>query len=324
MTLKKYMLGLLCAGSTLAAGTVWAQTADKMGVEPTDSQSADSSADALNAEQSTDPMTQPTDRSTDSSVSQAPGAATDSRTTQSTDDASDSLATQPAYRSTDSQATQPTDRTTDRAAQSSDDAPDSWTAQSGDNDAYGSTPTGASQQGMGKPTIEQVRTAIGTWESAPKQAAEAMIAKYGAPDEMTATRLFWMNNSPWKWTTLTNDPTNRNYSSDNNLEQAVAFDIESDKLSDLAEFNQSIVANRAKGELSVYGNSEEANFLAINLAHDVSTGAKSVKAARNYHSKAINAFTSDDEQDVYMTGLQFEPSSKMSESKDEKKRVSLE
>jgi hypothetical protein len=53
-----------------------------------------------------------------------------------------------------------------------------------------------------------------------------------------------------------------------------------DKFSELAKFDGSVIVERSAGEVSARCHDEQANFLALNLMHDIVTGAKNVQAAR--------------------------------------------
>ncbi len=166
----------------------------------------------------------------------------------------------------------------------------------------------ASDHAMMKPTREEAMNALAGWQETPRKTGEAIIAKYGAPNEMTPTRMVWLNNGPWKWSILTNDPTQHDFpvAHEDVLEQAISYDIPVDKVDELATYDGSVVANRTQGELSARCDKEGANFLALNLANDVAKGAKSVEAARTYYAKAIDAFIKEDKMDAYMTGLKFD------------------
>jgi hypothetical protein len=50
---------------------------------------------------------------------------------------------------------------------------------------------------------------------------------------------------------------------------------------------------------------EGANFLAINLANDVATGAKTIVEARAYYTQAMKTFKQSGQMDPYMQGLKF-------------------
>jgi hypothetical protein len=53
----------------------------------------------------------------------------------------------------------------------------------------------------------------------------------------------------------------------------------------LAEFDGSVIAERTARELSARCHDEEANNLALNLAHDIASPEKTVDDARRYYAK---------------------------------------
>ena len=67
-----------------------------------------------------------------------------------------------------------------------------------------------------------------------------------------------------------------------------------------------MIVERTKGELSARCEGEEANFLAINLAHQIVTGRMGVEQARRRYTEAMQAF-SQGRRDPDMEGLRFEP-----------------
>ena len=160
-----------------------------------------------------------------------------------------------------------------------------------------------------KPTREAAIAMLGTWKATPKKTGMAILEKYGPPDEMTRTRMVWINTGPWVWSILTNDPTPHQFpvAHEDVLEQAISYAIPEDRVDELAHYDGSIVANRTQGELSARCDKEEANFLAVNLANDVAKGAKTVDASRQYYAAAIDKFMKHGQLDPYMKALQFEP-----------------
>lgn len=63
-----------------------------------------------------------------------------------------------------------------------------------------------------------------------------------------------------------------------------------DKFDDLALYDGSVIVERTKGEISARCDQEPMNFLALNLAHDIITGKRSVGDARKtYAEKAMAA-----------------------------------
>ena len=156
-----------------------------------------------------------------------------------------------------------------------------------------------------------VNQVIASWPLASRMAAMDMIKKYGQPQEMTASMLIWKNNGPWKWTKVTKETINHDFpmSHPDLLEQAINYRAPIDKYDDLARYDGSVIVERTKGEMSARCDKEGANFLAINLGHDVATGKKTSDEARTYNAAAIKRFMSTKEMDPYMQKLQFRPSS---------------
>ena len=74
----------------------------------------------------------------------------------------------------------------------------------------------------------------------------------------------------------------------------------------LAEFDGSVVAERTAGEVSARCHDEEANNLALNLAHDIVTGEKTVDEARAYYAKEFLDYRRG-LPTPYMDELRFEP-----------------
>jgi hypothetical protein len=86
--------------------------------------------------------------------------------------------------------------------------------------------------------------------------------------------------------------------------QEIAHRVPTDKFDDIAQFDGSVVAARTKGTLSAMCDNEKMNFLAINLAHDVLTGTKTVAEARTSY-ETIAAKVMNGETDPYVEGFQF-------------------
>ncbi len=74
----------------------------------------------------------------------------------------------------------------------------------------------------------------------------------------------------------------------------------------IVAFNGSAVVERTAGEASARCHDEEANFLALNLMHDIVTGAKDVTAARAYYAKEFADYRRK-KPTPYMEGLRFTP-----------------
>jgi hypothetical protein len=58
------------------------------------------------------------------------------------------------------------------------------------------------------------------------------------------------------------------------VESVIDYRVPPEQFSALAAFDGSVIAERTAGEVSARCHDEQANFLALNLMHDIVTGAK--------------------------------------------------
>jgi hypothetical protein len=121
------------------------------------------------------------------------------------------------------------------------------------------------------------------WPPAAKAAAEEMLRRYGAPQEATATLLIWQGNGSWKRTLVHKTPVEHDFPARHMdvLEQVVEYRVPLNFFEPLARFNGSILPDRTRGELTAWCDREATNILALNLAHDIIRGGKTVEQARD-------------------------------------------
>lgn len=176
------------------------------------------------------------------------------------------------------------------------------------HDDAGKNRAGA-QAGMQKPTKQSVMSIIGKWEKTSRFAALQTIQKYGPPAEATPTRLVWFDNGPWKRTVITNEPTNHDFPMPHQdvMEQTISYKVPPDKFDELAAYDGSVYVDRTRGELSARCDLEAANFIALNLAHDVVTGKRSVEDARKEYADLVVAKMTGKGSVPYAEKLVFEP-----------------
>ena len=86
----------------------------------------------------------------------------------------------------------------------------------------------------------------------------------------------------------------------------IDYRVPVDKFSALAEFDGSVVVERSADEVSARCHDEQANFLALNLMHDIVTGAKSASEAREYYAKEFADYRRK-KPTPYMEKLRFTP-----------------
>jgi hypothetical protein len=146
------------------------------------------------------------------------------------------------------------------------------------------------------------------WSEDAREAAQLVIDKYGDPDEATASVLIWNEPGPWKRIVAYRDPDTHNFPAPHkdSLESFLQHDVAAERVSDVLEFDGSVVFNRTRGELSARCHDEEANLLALNLANDIIEGMRSVEEARKYYAHEFLGYRKK-EATPYMEGLRFEP-----------------
>ena len=97
------------------------------------------------------------------------------------------------------------------------------------------------------------------------------------------------------------------------LEQFIHYRVPPDKFDELANYDGSVICERTAGWMSARCDKEAANFLALNLAHDIVTGEKDVQAARKAYAEKIQGLMQG-KQDPYTSGLQMEATGKPTEA----------
>ncbi|HUR65736.1 MAG TPA: hypothetical protein VMZ03_05240 [Chitinophagaceae bacterium] len=139
-----------------------------------------------------------------------------------------------------------------------------------------------------------------------RETAVDMIRKYGQPYEMTSTRLTWENNGPWLKTVvalneMTQDSPEPRWDF---LEQTISYKASADKYDILTRFDAKVTADKVKGTLTAKSDKEELNLLALNLAHDIISGKRTVQDANDQYAWGEIQFRKG-RTAVYMQGLQF-------------------
>ena len=155
--------------------------------------------------------------------------------------------------------------------------------------------------------MEMVDQILSAWPDVSREVAQTVMEKYGPPQEATASFLVWHHNGPWKRTILNRDPVPHDFPMPHPdlLEQAIDYRVPVGRFDDLARYDGSVIVERTKGEISARCDKEGANFLAVNLAHDVATSRRSPDDARAYYAAAMKRFKQSGQMDPYMRGFQF-------------------
>lgn len=153
-----------------------------------------------------------------------------------------------------------------------------------------------------------VREVLRSWPQKSAEVARSAMEAYGSPDEVTESMLIWHDSGPWKMTIAHRDPVQHDFPMPHPdlLEQFIDYDVPPEMFDDLANYDGSVHVERTKGVMAARCDKIGANFLAINLAHDIVAGERSVESARSLYADAIKAFMDSGEMHEYMKGFQFQ------------------
>lgn len=125
------------------------------------------------------------------------------------------------------------------------------------------------------------------WPEESREPAQLVIDKYGEPDEATESFLVWHKVRPWKRVIASKQTFDHEFPAPHkdSVEGIIDYRVSPEHFTALAEFDGSVVVERTAGEVSARCHDEEANNLALNLMHDIVTGSRSVREARDYYAQ---------------------------------------
>ncbi len=160
----------------------------------------------------------------------------------------------------------------------------------------------------GQMSSDAVTSYVSDWPDASKKAVMATMEKYGAPSGVTPSMIVWENSGPFKRTIAYREPVQHDFpmSHPDVLETFINYDVPEAMVDELAMYDGSVIVERTKGEMSARCDQEPLNILALNLAHEVATGQKTVEEARMTYGEQAMAFKND-QPAPYTERLLFTP-----------------
>jgi hypothetical protein len=146
------------------------------------------------------------------------------------------------------------------------------------------------------------------WPEESQEAAQLVIDTYGEPQEATESLLTWHQVGPWKRVLASKVFFSHQFPAPHidSVESVIDYRVPPEQFTPLAQFDGSVIVERTAGEVSARCHDEQANFLALNLMHDIVTGAKSVEDARDYYAKEF-LDARRKQPTPYMEQLRFQP-----------------
>jgi hypothetical protein len=154
--------------------------------------------------------------------------------------------------------------------------------------------------------LDRSAEAIAGWPGPPHRVANFIMDKYGLPDQIFADKMVWNDNGPWQQTIVyrTGARAAGLHDYQDVIRQSIGYDVTRSKAAQLAKMDMGFAVDRRHGELSVASDSEENNFLAINLAIEVVLGRKTPKEAQGFYTRII-ALAAEGKSSPYMERFLF-------------------
>lgn len=158
--------------------------------------------------------------------------------------------------------------------------------------------------------VEQMQASevIQDWPEVAKEAAQSMIEKYGEPDGVTPDRIHWNEAGDWGLTIVQKEEIEHNFPMPHKdvLYQEIKYEVPVEKLSSIIEYDGSVIVERTKGTMAARCDKEGANYLAVNLAHEVANGEKTVDEARQFYADTMEKMMMQGESSEYLEGFLFD------------------
>lgn len=153
---------------------------------------------------------------------------------------------------------------------------------------------------------EKALRVIVRWPGSARRAAEALMERYGGPDSIGERVLVWNANGPWKRTVVHRDDAGPYPRRPGSVQQTIDYDVPREKADALPVLAAGVAVAAGGRELSATNESEELNFLAMNLADAVLTGKLTPQQARAGYAKTLMLADSGKSSPL-TTGLRFVP-----------------
>lgn len=158
---------------------------------------------------------------------------------------------------------------------------------------YGADPAADAQPAAQRDpaNAQSAEQIVADWPEVAKKSAMETIKKHGEPGGINEDRLVWENKGPYKTIIAYKHQVPHHFPVKHfdTLEHVIDYMVPSDKFDELAMFDGSLIVERTKGTMAARCDSEAHNLIALNLAHDIVTGEKSVEQAKQDYAQLAMA-----------------------------------
>lgn len=117
---------------------------------------------------------------------------------------------------------------------------------------------------------ERTVTVAEGWPPISRERARTLVAEYGLPQGETLDMLEWEKAEPWRRVRMRRDGL---------IEETVPYAVSDERMAQVRTFGERLYIDMLHDEVTVIGESEEANRLILNLMHDVLVGDKTLGQA---------------------------------------------
>lgn len=149
---------------------------------------------------------------------------------------------------------------------------------------------------------------IKEWPEESREAAQLVIDAHGEPAEVAPSFLVWYDIGACKRVVAARTFYQHSFPVPHidAVESVIDYRVPPEHIAEVARFDGSVTVERTAGEVSARCHDEQANFLALNLMHDIVTGARTAEDARRYYAKEFLDYRRK-RPTPYMQQLRFEP-----------------
>ena len=153
-----------------------------------------------------------------------------------------------------------------------------------------------------------VQDIMSNWPEQSREAAQLVIDEYGQPDELTESLLIWSDAGPWKRIIAYKAYTDHEFPAPHidSVESFIEYNVPTEKMNKLAEFDGSVVVYLTQGEVSARCHDLEANKLALNLVDVMVKSTMTADEARTYYAYEFLGYRKGDTV-PFMEALRFVP-----------------
>lgn len=156
---------------------------------------------------------------------------------------------------------------------------------------------------------QSVQDVVRDWPQKQRDVVQKMIEQYGEPSGVMPSRIVWEEPAePWSEVIVYRKAVDHNFPIPHQdfLEQSIYHQVPEDKMEELAKFDGSVIVYQTEGRMAARCDKEAANILALNLAHDIIVGEKSVDEARASYAEAVAQMKAGEAPKIVQQ-LTFEP-----------------